>query len=42
VVAPLAERDDEDRTYNSAAVIDADGRFAGRYRKQHLPHLPGA
>ena len=28
--------------YNSAAVIDADGSYLGKYRKHHIPHcLPG-
>ena len=24
--------------YNTAAVIDADGRYLGKYRKHHIPH----
>jgi N-carbamoylputrescine amidase len=27
--------------YNTAAVIDADGTYLGKYRKHHLPQLPG-
>lgn len=28
--------------YNTAAVIDADGKFLGKYRKHHIPHCdPG-
>ena len=28
--------------YNTAAVIDADGRYLGKYRKTHIPHCkPG-
>jgi beta-ureidopropionase len=27
--------------YNTAAVIDADGTYLGRYRKQHIPHTKG-
>ena len=27
--------------YNTAAVIDADGTYLGKYRKHHIPHLPG-
>jgi predicted amidohydrolase len=28
--------------YNAAAVIDADGRYLGKYRKHHIPHVaPG-
>lgn len=40
VVLPLAERAGP-HAYNSAAVIDADGRLVGRYRKNHLPQSPG-
>ena len=27
--------------YNSAAVIDADGTYLGKYRKQHIPQTSG-
>ncbi len=27
--------------YNTAAVIDADGTYLGKYRKHHIPNLPG-
>ena len=27
--------------YNTAAVIDADGKFLGKYRKTHIPHVKG-
>ena len=27
--------------YNTAAVIDADGRYLGKYRKTHIPHVKG-
>src|ERR1017187_7423614 len=28
--------------FNTAAVIDADGRYLGKYRKHHIPHChPG-
>jgi N-carbamoylputrescine amidase len=26
--------------YNTAAVIDSDGRYLGKYRKHHIPNLP--
>jgi N-carbamoylputrescine amidase len=26
--------------YNTAALIDADGRYLGKYRKHHIPHIP--
>ncbi|MBN1574568.1 MAG: acyltransferase [Deltaproteobacteria bacterium] len=28
------------RYYNAAAVIDADGKYLGKYRKVHIPQLP--
>ena len=39
IVLPLCERDGK-RTYNAAAVIDADGALLGTYRKVHLPQIP--
>ncbi len=43
LVVPMYEEDE--RTpgvyYNTAAVIDADGRYLGKYRKTHIPHLQG-
>lgn len=40
-VVPFFERDGK-AFYNSAAVVDADGRLAGVFRKVHLPHLATA
>ncbi|MFZ4402650.1 MAG: carbon-nitrogen hydrolase [Pseudobdellovibrionaceae bacterium] len=40
IVAPIYERVDSRLTYNSAAVIDADGSLLGVYRKMHIPHDP--
>jgi N-carbamoylputrescine amidase len=31
---------DGNRYYNAAAVIDADGKYLGKYRKVHIPQLP--
>jgi N-carbamoylputrescine amidase len=42
VIVPLAEVTASGERYNSAAVIDADGRLAGCYRKHHLPHSEGS
>ena len=43
LVVPMYEEDE--RTpglyYNTAAVIDADGRYLGKYRKTHIPHVQG-
>ena len=41
LVVPLYERDGVGAYYNTAAVIDADGSYLGKYRKTHIPHLPG-
>ena len=40
VIAPLFERRAPGLYHNSAAVIDADGRIAGIYRKMHIPDDP--
>lgn len=40
-VVPLFERRAPGVYHNSAAVIDADGRLAGVYRKAHIPDDPG-
>jgi N-carbamoylputrescine amidase len=41
IVVPLYEREDAGFYYNSAAVIDADGTYLGKYRKHHIPHTSG-
>lgn len=42
MIVPIMEKAIEGLFYNTAAVIDADGKFLGKYRKHHLPHLyPG-
>jgi N-carbamoylputrescine amidase len=41
VIAPIYERVDEGTFYNTAAVIDAGGRFIGIYRKTHIPQVAG-
>ncbi len=41
IVAPLFERRAPGVYHNSAAVLDADGRLAGVYRKLHIPDDPG-
>jgi N-carbamoylputrescine amidase len=41
MVVPVYEIEGSGFYYNTAAVIDADGRFLGKYRKHHLPQLPG-
>ncbi len=42
IVVPIYEEEITGIYYNSAAVIDADGRYLGKYRKHHIPHVgPG-
>jgi N-carbamoylputrescine amidase len=42
IVVPLYEEDETGVYYNTAAVIDADGTYLGKYRKSHIPHTaPG-
>ncbi|MDA0989370.1 MAG: acyltransferase, partial [Verrucomicrobia bacterium] len=42
MVIPIYEVDLPGIYYNTAAVIDADGTYLGKYRKNHIPHCaPG-
>ncbi|HAX82518.1 MAG TPA: acyltransferase [Actinobacteria bacterium] len=41
LVVPMFEVEQEGIYYNTAAVIDADGRYLGKYRKTHIPHVKG-
>jgi N-carbamoylputrescine amidase len=42
VIVPIYEEDLTGVYYNTAAVIDADGKYLGKYRKNHIPHTkPG-
>jgi len=42
IVVPIYEEDSPGVYYNTAAVIDADGTYLGKYRKNHIPHCaPG-
>jgi len=42
VVVPIYEEDLPGVYYNTAAVIDADGSYLGKYRKTHIPQVsPG-
>jgi len=41
LIVPMYEEDGVGIYYNTAAVIDADGTYLGKYRKTHIPHLPG-
>jgi len=41
LVVPVYEREQAGVYYNTAAVIDADGTYLGKYRKNHIPHTSG-
>jgi N-carbamoylputrescine amidase len=42
IVVPLYEEEAPGVYYNTAAVIDADGTYLGKYRKNHIPQVaPG-
>jgi len=38
MVVPVYEEEATGIYYNTAAVLDADGSFLGKYRKNHIPH----
>jgi dihydropyrimidinase len=37
IVVPVYEREQAGIYYNTAAVLDADGTYLGKYRKNHIP-----
>ncbi len=41
IVVPIYEEEMTGVYYNTAAVIDADGKFLGKYRKNHIPQVKG-
>lgn len=42
IIAPVYEVQNPGVFYNTAAVIDAGGKYLGKYRKHHIPHVhPG-
>ena len=42
LIVPVYEEEMTGVFYNTAAVLDADGSYLGKYRKTHIPHLaPG-
>jgi len=42
LVVPVYEQEQPGVYYNTAAVIDSDGTYLGKYRKTHIPHCnPG-
>lgn len=40
LIVPMYEKEMTGIYYNACAIIDADGRVIGKYRKNHIPHLP--
>jgi agmatine deiminase len=38
IIAPLFEKNSNGKYYNSAAIIDANGKILGSYRKVHIPN----
>ncbi len=42
MIVPVYEEEMDGVYYNTAAVLDTDGSYLGKYRKTHIPHLaPG-
>jgi len=41
IVVPIYEEEIPGVYYNTAAVIDADGKYLGKYRKSHIPQVAG-
>ncbi len=41
IIVPVYEREQAGVYYNTAAVIDADGSYLGKYRKTHIPQTSG-
>lgn len=41
IIVPIYEEEMTGVYYNTAAVIDADGTYLGKYRKNHIPQVKG-
>jgi N-carbamoylputrescine amidase len=41
MVVPVYEREQAGIYYNTAAILDADGSYLGKYRKTHIPQTAG-
>jgi N-carbamoylputrescine amidase len=41
MILPMYEKEQEGVLYNTAAVVDADGKYLGKYRKNHIPQVKG-
>jgi beta-ureidopropionase len=41
LILPMYEQEQPGVYYNTAAVVDADGTYLGKYRKHHIPQVKG-
>src|SRR5215207_5364742 len=41
MILPMYEQEKPGFLYNTAAVVDADGSYLGKYRKHHIPQVKG-
>jgi N-carbamoylputrescine amidase len=41
MILPMYEQEQPGVLYNTAAVVDADGSYLGKYRKNHIPQVKG-
>ena len=41
LVLPMYEEEQPGILYNTAAIVDADGTYLGKYRKNHIPQVKG-
>jgi beta-ureidopropionase len=41
MILPMYEQEQPGVLYNTAAVVDADGTYLGKYRKNHIPQVKG-
>lgn len=41
IIVPIYEEEIKGVYYNTAAVINADGKYLGKYRKTHIPQVAG-
>src|SRR5689334_24160406 len=41
LILPMYEQEQPGVLYNTAAVVDADGTYLGKYRKTHIPQVKG-
>ncbi len=41
MILPMYEQEQPGLLYNTAAVLDADGTYLGKYRKTHIPQIKG-